>query len=181
MLSSISIDPNSLVSFSKLKHSLILMRSTVKTTDFTQQSQSTMLSLLCYVRGDDYNNAFIVEVDKTKTISHLRKIIKEEYKSKFDGIDAVSLSLWRTSVQYSENLKEDVDALDLGQRLEPVEILSDIPWSLGKKRVVHVIIDRSQKSGELRLPMSLLSILNRQQPRVTSIRRPFTLTLCQSV
>jgi hypothetical protein len=29
--------------------------------------------------------------------------------------------------------------------------------------------------------MSLLSILNRQQPRVTSIRRPFTLTLCQSV
>ena len=123
-----------------------------------------MLTLFCYVRNDDYRGVFI---DKAMYVGDLKDGIKEKTKPIFDDIPDYSLLIWMASVECSQNLKEDVEELYLGQNLEAYEILSDISWSgLGEKRI-HVIVDRSQ-TRELQFRMSLLSFLNCQQLRFTS-------------
>ena len=109
-----------------------------------------MLTLFCYVRGDDYSNAFVVDIDEDKTVAHLRKAIKEERRPQFDDVPADSLSLWKASVLINRDIKESVEALDLvdGDSLYPYEILSDIFSSGLEKRCVHIIINRPL-SGEL--------------------------------
>lgn len=138
-----------------------------------------MLTLFCYVRNDDYRGVFI---DKVMYVGDLKDGIKEKTKPIFDDIPDYSLLIWMASVECSQNLKEDVEELYLGQNLEAYEILSDISWSgLGEKRI-HVIVDRLQ-TRELHFRMSLLSFLNCQQLRVTlavvcvrvSLALPFTI------
>ena len=124
------------------------------------------LSLFCYVRGDDGGEPFKVDIDKEETVSHLRKVIKENKKPRFDDIPADTLSLWKVSLQFSENLKNEVESLNLvdGGRLMPVEKLSKIFSDMEKKRV-HVVVDRPRSASG---PVSTSII--RQQPRVTSGR-----------
>jgi Crinkler effector protein N-terminal domain len=126
------------------------------TTD-SRSLESAMLTLFCYLRGDDYRQVFPVEINKGKSASHLKEAIKEKKRPKFDDIPADSLALWKVSVKYTEDLKNEVEALNLvdGNKLRPLEELSSIFSDLEGKRV-HVIIDRPY-SGELL--MSLLSFL----------------------
>ena len=72
-----------------------------------------LLSLNCFVLGDDVENVFTVEVDKTKNVSILKKLIKEEKSPIFNHIPANSLVLWKSSIPFNRNLKEDVETLDL--------------------------------------------------------------------
>ena len=114
-----------------------------------------MLKLFCYVSGDLYSQSFKLEIDEAKDVDDLREIIKEKKRLKFADIEADSLLLWNASVQYGHNLREDVEALDLGEPLKPFNILSNISWSgLGEERV-NLIIGRPL-SGELQLPMYIL-------------------------
>jgi GTPase Era involved in 16S rRNA processing len=71
---------------------------------------STLLSLLCYVRGDNYNRVFNVKVPREEYVATLKKLIKEELKPDFDHIRADSLSLWNVSILHSERLQEDVES-----------------------------------------------------------------------
>jgi hypothetical protein len=139
-----------------------------------------LLSLNCLVVGDDLKKVFTVEVEKTKNVSILKKLIKEEKAPHLDHVAASDLDLWNISLAKDDvtdeklknitslepldaNLNDDVKALGLGQSLDSMETLSNIPWSdLGGKKI-HVIIGRLRQSGELLLAMSLLSFLNRQQ------------------
>lgn len=140
----------------KLIHSPILTSSIVSTTD-SHSLEFMALSLNCYMRGDDCAQAFKVDIDKAKSVSDLKKAIKEEKRPEFDYIPANSLVLWKVSVQFTQNLKNEVEAHNLvdDNKLQPLEDLSGIFSDLEIKRV-HVIIDRPQ-SGELLL--SLLSFL----------------------
>ena len=114
-----------------------------------------MLKLFCYVRGDLYSQSFKLEIDGAKDVDDLRETIKEKKKLKFADIEADSLLLWNASVRYGQNLREDVEALDLGEPLKPFNILSNISWSgLGEERV-NLIIGRPL-SGELQLLMYVL-------------------------
>ena len=109
-----------------------------------------MLKLFCYVRGDDYSNTFIVNIDEDDTVADLKDAIKEKKKPKFDDIPADSCSLWKASVQYNKNLEKDVEALGLvdDDLLHPFDTLSDIFSSDLEKKCVHIIIKRPL-SGEL--------------------------------
>jgi hypothetical protein len=109
-----------------------------------------MLILVCYVRGDDWNQAFHIKIGKSEPVSALKKAIKEEKRPKFDEIPADSLSLWKVSVQYSKTLEKDVEALNLvdDDLLQPLDTLSDIFSSDLEKKSVHIIINRPL-SGEL--------------------------------
>ena len=109
-----------------------------------------MLRLLCYLRGDDRSNAFVVNIDEDEFVADLRKAIKERKSPKFNDIPANSLTLWKASVPYSLNLKKEVEALNLvdDDSLHPPDILSEIFSSGLKSNSVHIIIDRPH-SGEL--------------------------------
>ena len=124
-----------------------------------------LLSLNCFLLGDEPDRMFTVKIPKTENVSILKDLIKEKKAPHLDHIAASDLDLWQVSLprdvltpaKYGENLKDDVKALGLGQSLDSMETLSNIPWSdLGEKKV-HVIIGRLRQSGELQLAMSLLS------------------------
>ncbi|KAG9065188.1 hypothetical protein KI688_002511 [Linnemannia hyalina] len=56
------------------------------------------LTLFCLVDG-----AFPVEIESTKTIGDLKKLIKAEQSPDFDDIVANNLTLWRVSIPDDEN------------------------------------------------------------------------------
>ncbi|KAF8802373.1 hypothetical protein BYT27DRAFT_7173144 [Phlegmacium glaucopus] len=105
-----------------------------------------MLSLLCYVSGDDSRRAFIVKIEEDETVAALKEYIKEKKRPKFDDIPADSLDLWNKPVPSTRNLKKDVEALNLvdDDSLYPHEILSDVFPSELEKRTVHIIINCPQ-------------------------------------
>ncbi|KFH68113.1 hypothetical protein MVEG_06843 [Podila verticillata NRRL 6337] len=55
-----------------------------------------LLCLLCVVDGE--STSFSVEIDRTKTVDHLKKAIKAEKSPRFDDIAADELTLWRVSI-----------------------------------------------------------------------------------
>ena len=65
---------------------------------------SGTLELFCWVQGDDYRQAFSLEIAGTKTVSALKKAIKEEKKVAFKHVDADTLKLWKVSASYEREL-----------------------------------------------------------------------------
>ena len=65
---------------------------TVVALDSTQ-----LLSLNCFVLGDDPDRMFTVEIPKTKNVSILKKLIKDEKAAHLEQIDASDLDLWQVS------------------------------------------------------------------------------------
>jgi hypothetical protein len=60
------------------------------------------LKLLCWVQGDDHDQAFPLNVVGSKTVSYLREVIKEK-RPAFDRVSADALILWKVS---SSHLRE---------------------------------------------------------------------------
>jgi Crinkler effector protein N-terminal domain len=111
-------------------------------------SITTMLRLFCYVRDDGYQNAFEVKIEEEESVATLKKFIKKEAAQTFRDMDAKSLVLWNKPVPFHRNLKENVDALSLGddELLQPLDILSDVLPSVLEKQTVHIIVDRPPSS-----------------------------------
>jgi hypothetical protein len=57
------------------------------------------LNLNCWAIGDDPRRMFEVEIGKTKSVSALKKLIKEEKQPAYNDITADSLDLWQVSEQ----------------------------------------------------------------------------------
>ncbi|KAI9241257.1 MAG: hypothetical protein BYD32DRAFT_458061 [Podila humilis] len=56
------------------------------------------LTLLCLVDGEATSRAFSVDIDRTKSVDHLKKLIKLEKTPRFDDVAADELTLWRVSI-----------------------------------------------------------------------------------
>ncbi|KAF9336882.1 hypothetical protein BG006_006990 [Podila minutissima] len=70
------------------------------------------LTLFCLVDGEATSRAFSVDIDRTKSVGHLKKLVKSE-KPRFDDIVADELSLWRISVSDdNQGSAVMIDALD---------------------------------------------------------------------
>ena len=54
---------------------------------------TTTFNLLCYVRDDDYKQAFPVKIGNDEDVGTLKEYIKEEKRPLFDHIPANSLVL----------------------------------------------------------------------------------------
>jgi hypothetical protein len=63
-------------------------------------SADCTLELFCWVQGDPHDQAFSLQIAETKTVSALKKAIKEEKKIAFGHVDADSLKLWKVSASY---------------------------------------------------------------------------------
>ncbi|KAF9577198.1 hypothetical protein BGW38_007752 [Lunasporangiospora selenospora] len=57
------------------------------------------LTLFCLVNGEA---SFSVEIEPTKTVDALKKLIKAEKSPEFDDIAANNLILWRVSIPFTE-------------------------------------------------------------------------------
>src|ERR1044072_4849311 len=56
------------------------------------------ITLFCLVKGNTTANAFEVDIEKDKSISHLKKVIKAKKQNYFTGVDADKLRLWKVPI-----------------------------------------------------------------------------------
>jgi hypothetical protein len=108
-----------------------------------------MLRLFCYVRDEHYNQAFPVKIDEDEDVAALKEAIKAKKIKTFHEVDADSLVLWASSVPYNENLKENVERLNLDydKSLQPLDSLSGIFSSELEKKSIHVVVDNPPSSA----------------------------------
>ena len=99
-----------------------------------------MLSLICYLLGDNLKRYFVVEVEETKTVSVLKDLIKEKKASQLKDVDASDLDVWKVDLSIPL-LKKNLDELKLDDNnsLSPADELSEVFGSPARKHV-HIVI-----------------------------------------
>ncbi|KAK3836796.1 MAG: hypothetical protein J3R72DRAFT_526112 [Linnemannia gamsii] len=105
------------------------------------------LTLFCLVDGLPSSRAFEIEVSKTRTIAHLKDLIKAKQTPAFDDITVDQLNLWRVSIP----IIEEDDALPIlldnvadkdKKKPGPATRLSKVfPEDLPEE-TVHIIVQR---------------------------------------
>jgi len=68
-----------------------------------------MLSLFCYILGDDPNDIFPVEIDSSKSIGNLKDVIKAKKSPTFNNISADKLRLWKVSIAADDVFENSID------------------------------------------------------------------------
>ena len=71
-----------------------------------------MLSLVCYLLGDNVKRYFIVKIEETETVSILKDLIKEKKAPHLDHLAASDLDVWKVNLPIS-NLKQSLGKIEL--------------------------------------------------------------------
>lgn len=50
-------------------------------------------TLICWIHGDPHGNSYAIDIDRNKTIAHLKKAVVTESPNCFNGFDAYQLDL----------------------------------------------------------------------------------------
>jgi len=92
------------------------------------------------VQGEPTEKAFAVDIEKSKTVSHLRELIWEKTQETFRNLDAKDLTLWAVSVPIGDGTVQ----VDLAQvekrRLLPARKISRA-FAEVTDDCVHVVIE----------------------------------------
>ncbi|KAG0356643.1 hypothetical protein BG005_004431 [Podila minutissima] len=73
---------------------------------------ATPMKLVCLVDGESSSNAFPVEMDPTKAIGDLKKLIKIEKTPRFDDVAADGLAFWHVSIPDDDDEDDQHIVLD---------------------------------------------------------------------
>ncbi|KAF9080254.1 hypothetical protein BGX23_002406, partial [Mortierella sp. AD031] len=105
------------------------------------------LILFCLVDGEATSHAFSVDIDRTKTVDHVKKFIKTEKTPRFDDVAADELTLWRVSIPII-NDNDEVPILLTNitnkdrKKLGPATRLSKMfPEDLPEE-TIHIVVQR---------------------------------------
>ncbi|KFH62119.1 hypothetical protein MVEG_11758 [Podila verticillata NRRL 6337] len=102
-----------------------------------------LLSLFCLVDGDA--TPFSVEIDQTKTVDHLKDLIKAKKAPEFNDIAADKLTLWRVSIPIvPPNKRKPIVLTEVksAAELDPTDDLSDVFEEKQPKKTIHVMVQR---------------------------------------
>ncbi|CAJ0648659.1 1818_t:CDS:2 [Entrophospora sp. SA101] len=103
-------------------------------------------------KGEDpYDNAFDIEIDKTKTVSELKQVIKNSQKPFFNNVAVKNLKLWKVDISFDEPneklsvlrdktcsvIKEQLRGMEMRPILKIDEYFSDIP----EGKHIHIIVE----------------------------------------
>ncbi|KAF9317743.1 hypothetical protein BG006_003312 [Podila minutissima] len=105
-----------------------------------------ILTLFCLVDGEATCNAFSVEIDRSKTVDGLKKLIKAEKTNSFHDVDANELTLWKVSVPIPRH--DDIIPILVSnvkgdrENLSPAIHLSKVFSQELPEETVHVIVQR---------------------------------------
>ncbi|CAG8486380.1 23024_t:CDS:2 [Cetraspora pellucida] len=119
------------------------------------------IMLFCLVLGDVVENAFVIDIREDKTISHLKKLIKEK-KDTFQNVDANDLVLWKIScISINEKnikikIRTDIDIEKKlgGMKLFPSDTIRQHFHNLDSKDIRIIILPPTTAS------LSIESIIN---------------------
>ncbi|KAG0195434.1 hypothetical protein BGX28_001374, partial [Mortierella sp. GBA30] len=104
------------------------------------------LTLFCLVDGESTSLTFSVEIDRTKTVDHLKKLIKTEKSPEFDDMAADRLTLWRVSIPTINGDKSSILLRNIlvndKQELGPATRLSKVFTNKSPEETIHIIVRR---------------------------------------
>ncbi|RHZ67048.1 hypothetical protein Glove_303g133 [Diversispora epigaea] len=127
------------------------------------------ITLNCLVEKEDpYENCFEVEIDKARTISALKELIKDKQKPNFDHLPANQLKLWKVNVSLLESndkltvLVEKEPAM-IEQKLEGERLLApndmqDYFSEQPAKKFIHIIVENPPSDREQELLKEIISL-----------------------
>ena len=126
---------------------------------------SDMLTLYCWVMGDETQRCFPIEILHGKDVSILKKAIKEEKTPQLDHLPADALTLWKVSIPVEEidtrlRYFQPRDDLDNGvYQLSPMDELSDIFQDKPPRKHIHIVVQPPGEGDLSRLTPTDLSYL----------------------
>jgi hypothetical protein len=103
-----------------------------------------LLTLFCLVDGED--TPFSLDIDPSKTVDHLKDIIKAKIPGTFSDIDAKDLTLWRVSipaVPKKERKRISLANVPSKEELDETDDISDVFKEPPPKKTIHLIVQRS--------------------------------------
>ena len=106
-----------------------------------------LLSLNCFVLGDDLKKLFTLKIPKTENVSILKKLIKEEKASRLEHVDASDLQLWNVSIPVNGDADERLKSINNLEPLDALLRLSDV-FPHVEENHLHVVV-QSPIDGEL--------------------------------
>ncbi|KAG0177617.1 hypothetical protein DFQ29_004646, partial [Apophysomyces sp. BC1021] len=98
------------------------------------------LELLCLLDGEPLTRAFLVKIDSTAIVYHLKDVIKIKKTNYFKNVHTSAIKIWRVSIPYSEDetplaLYSVNDKTMLG----PVYKLSEVFDEMPEEGTIHII------------------------------------------
>jgi hypothetical protein len=114
--------------------------------EVTALDATQLLSLNCFVLGDDLKKMFTIEIEETKNVSILKKLIKEEKAPHLDHVAASDLDLWSVSIPMNDDACERLENIDNLEPLKPLLSLSQV-FPHVEENHLHVVV-RSPIDGE---------------------------------
>ncbi|CAB4438686.1 unnamed protein product [Rhizophagus irregularis] len=95
------------------------------------KSRSITRSAPLFVKGDTFENAFLVDVEKGQPVVHLKDAIKAKKAPEFDNFPADKLKLWKVEIDYwpTSPPKKHIHVIIKLPLLSLEEVLSCIPPS----------------------------------------------------
>src|SRR6266496_3691534 len=105
------------------------------------------ITLFCLVKGNTTANAFEVNIEKDKSISHLKKVIKAEQPQTFANVDAKDLKLWKVEIPGDHNDQlRNLILQDSDELLAIRKILKYFPYSPPEEHI-HVLVSPPEASA----------------------------------
>jgi len=106
-----------------------------------------MFTLSCLVHGEPVENAFTVDIERSKTISYLRELIKEKKAPRFNDVAADELTLWAVSIPDDDTAALEELVLENNkergvQKLLPLRKISKVFPGKPADEYIHIIVER---------------------------------------
>ena len=121
-----------------------------------------LLSLNCFLLGDEPDRMFTVEIPKNKNVSILKDLIKEKKASRLDHIDASDLDLWQVSFPIDDLPSKNPPTVE--PKLTSEKLLFDVfPSDLDTNRI-HVVA----RVPRQKVPSASLASLLRERQRFST-------------
>ncbi|KAG0060064.1 hypothetical protein BGZ90_004177, partial [Linnemannia elongata] len=102
------------------------------------------LTLFCLVDGEATSQAFSIDIDQTKTVDHLKDLIKTKKANNFGDVDADQLLLWRVSIPDDDDndLPVLLDSVPEKKKLKATTRLLKVFDTELPDDTIHIIVQR---------------------------------------
>ncbi|RGB25643.1 hypothetical protein C1646_446868 [Rhizophagus diaphanus] len=100
------------------------------------------ITLFCLVKGNTTANAFAVDIDSGKAVSHLKEAIKAKKHKTFHGVEADELRLWKVEIG-GDHLDDPLKNLTLNDNneLSAIKKISKYFPDTPVEEHIHVLVD----------------------------------------
>jgi hypothetical protein len=105
------------------------------------------LTLFCLVDGEATSQAFSVDIEQTKAVDQLKKVIKTEKAPRFDDVAADELTLWKVEIPDDDDDEEIPFLLNAvstkdKKKLKATRELNEFFTKPPPKKTIHIIVQR---------------------------------------